>query len=248
MHAHAHRARRLVRRRERRASPRRDTAGAATTHRVRRDAADQHLSDRVRGRAVGSASSSTERRPHHHRVRAPLARGGGRPRLPARAQRTARSTGWSATSAGRFRSRSSTSCSRPRSRSAAWSTPARSSTARTASSSASGPRCRSGSADGDDLPRGRAPVVRRPRHHALVRRPVAEGRLRHLHGREGAGRARARRRRVEDVLSPQQAGGVRGGRDRGHDARSGRSSPTSTRPRATTARSSTTRRRRCSSS
>ena len=58
----------------------------------------------------------------------------------------ARSTGWSATSAGPIRSRSSTSSWRRRFRSAAWSTRARSSTARTASSSASGPPCRAGSA------------------------------------------------------------------------------------------------------
>ena len=63
------------------------------------------------------------------------------------------------------------------------------------------------------LPRGRAPVVRRPGHHALVRRPVAQGRLRHLHGG-----ARCRpssspaRERVEDVLPAQQAAGVRGRR------------------------------------
>ena len=36
-------------------------------------------------------------------------------------------------------------------------------------------------------------MVRRPRHHAVVRRPVAQGGVRHLHGGQGAGRPRARR-------------------------------------------------------
>ena len=100
----------------------------------------------------------------------------------------------------------------------------------------------------DHPARGRPPVVRRPGHHAVVRRPLAQGRVRDLHGGQGAGRPRARGRRVEDVLPRQQAGGVRGGSAPRARARSGRRSTTSTRPRATTARSSTTRRRRCSSS
>ena len=35
-------------------------------------------------------------------------------------------------------------------------------------------------------------MVRRPRHDAVVRRPLAQGGLRHLHGGQGAGRPRAR--------------------------------------------------------
>ena len=93
-------------------------------------------------------------------------------------------------------------------------------------------------------------MVRRRRDDAVVRRPLAQGRLRHLHGGEDAGRRSTRRARtsVEDVLPAQQAGGVRRGRRPPARRRSGSSSRISIRPRATTARSSTTRRRASSSS
>jgi hypothetical protein len=96
----------------------------------------------------------------------------------------------------------------------------------------------------DHLPRGRAPVVRRPGHHGVVRRPLAEGGILDLHGGEDAGVAAPRHRRVEDVLPAQQAARLRRRRTRAAPPRSGRSCRTWTWPRATTARSSTTRRPR----
>ena len=96
----------------------------------------------------------------------------------------------------------------------------------------------------DDPARGRPPVVRRPRHDALVRRSLAQGGVRHLHGRQGAGRPRARAptrgRRSTSATSRRRTPWIRPPAR----ARSGRRSAISTRPRATTARSSTTRRRR----
>ncbi len=100
---------------------------------------------------------------------------------------------------------------------------------------------------GDDLSRGRAPLVRRRRDDALVRRPLAQGRLRHLHGGEDAGH-RGTAEPLDVVLPAQQAGRVRRRPDRPARRPSGSSSPISIRPRATTARSSTTRRRAFSSS
>jgi aminopeptidase N len=79
----------------------------------------------------------------------------------------------------------------------------------------------------------------------VVRRPVAQGGVRHLHGGEDAGRAlartRTRGRRSTCATSRWPTPSTRPPARR----RSGRSSPTSTWPRATTARSSTTRRRAC---
>ena len=69
-----------------------------------------------------------------------------------------------------------------------------------------------------DLPRARAHVVRRPRHHGLVGRPLAERGLRHL---DGLPRGRCLEARVEDVerLPAPPRGGARprrAGRDASH--------------------------------
>ena len=97
-------------------------------------------------------------------------------------------------------------------------------------------------------PRDRPPVVRRPGHHALVRRPLAQGRLRDLHGREGAERAGAHERGLEDLL-PVATNRPRTAWTRPREPlRSGSGWTTSTRPRAPTAPSCTTRRPACSSS
>ncbi len=63
-----------------------------------------------------------------------------------------------------------------------------------------------------DLP----PMVRRPRHHALVRRPLAQGRLRAVHGLQSPGAIRARLEPMEALLRRHQAAGLRDRRDPGH--------------------------------
>ena len=60
-------------------------------------------------------------------------------------------------------------------------------------------------------------MVRRPRHDAVVRRPVAEGGLRQLHGGQGGRGDRAGVQRLERV-PPAQGGGLPHRRDAGHDA------------------------------
>ena len=67
------------------------------------------------------------------------------------------------------------------------------------------------------LPRGLAPVVRQPGHHALVRRPLAEGRLRQLHGGEGRRGHRARAAALERVPCVED-GRLPHRRDAGHHA------------------------------
>ncbi len=83
---------------------------------------------------------------------------------------------------------STTSSSSPSSTPGRWRTsPASRSTRRARSTAARCPR-RSGLAGRHDPPRDGAHVVRRPRDHALVGRPLAQRELRHLHGQRRPGR------------------------------------------------------------
>ena len=101
--------------------------------------------------------------------------------------------GWSATSGSPSRTGSTTSCWCRSSPTAAWSTPAPSSCARTVGAvPVRAERRRPAAPRAAPFPRDLAPVVRRPRDHALVRRPVAQGGLRQLHGGEGGRGPRCR--------------------------------------------------------
>ena len=71
---------------------------------------------------------------------------------------------------------------------------------------------------GDHLSRGRTPVVRRLHHHEVVRRSLAQGGFCHVSRCGHAGGPHAERQCMEDVLPPQQAGGVRRRRHAGHHA------------------------------
>ena len=216
---HAHRAARAGPSSRTAPSPRRATPALRRRHRsLRRDQADQHVPDRVRGRALGGPRAWTVHGRTHHRLRAPVARGGGRPRHAARAQQPRARLDGAVLRAAlpvrevRLRAGAGVSVRRD-------GAPGRGLLQRgplhlpRAADAAAPPRPLL-----DHPPRGGAPVVRRPGHDALVRRPLAQGGLRHVHGREGAGRPRAASGRVEDLLPRQQAGRVRRGPDGRHDA------------------------------
>ena len=100
----------------------------------------------------------------------------------------------------------------------------------------------------DDPARDGAHVVRRPGHHALVGRPVAERVVRHLGRQRGAGRGHPLDRRL-DRPSPRPGRPGRTGRTSCRPrTRSRPTSPTSRRSRSTSTASPTPRARRCSSS
>ena len=111
-----------------------------------------------------------------------------------------------------------------------------------------GHRFRPRGARRDDPARDGAHVVRRPGHHALVGRPVAERVVRHLGRHAGAGRGD----QVDVGAGPRSRSsrrpGPTGRTSCPRPTRSPPTSPTSTRSRSTSTASPTPRARRCSSS
>ena len=154
-----------------------DAAGDAKTHHLRDDAADEHLPRRADRRAVRRVARRLHRRARRDPARALLPRVAGRvhgrrascsPR-PSRA-----STSTTASSASRTRSASTTSCSCRSSTPARWRTPARVTFREDYVFRSQGHPRVLRAARRDRAARDGAHVVRRPGHHAVVGRPVAQ--------------------------------------------------------------------------
>ena len=111
-----------------------------------------------------------------------------------------------------------------------------------------GHRVRAGDPRRDDPARDGPHVVRRPGHHALVGRPVAERVVRHLGGHGRAGRGHPLAGRLDHVRPGLEGVGVPAGPAALHPPDRGRRRRTSRRSRSTSTASPTPRARPCSSS
>ena len=129
---------------------------------------------------------------------------------------------------------------------ARWRTPAASPSSRTTSSARKVTDAARDAAGQHDPARDGAHVVRRPRHHALVGRPVAQRVVRRVHGLPLAPRRRdPLHRRVDRRSRPAARPGATGRTSCPRPTRSSPTRPTSRRSRPTSTASPTPRARRC---